>query len=355
VDQRRALSILLVSRHLPEPQGTAAGRVLLATGTGLLADGHRLRVVSWGPRPPAGPLPDWCEWRPVPAGGWAAHVRALTRPRRGSADLRLEHDGVDLVLADDPVSFAAVEQLQPAAVTVHYSTALDVAALRRLRPAQLQDIRGERYATSRAAAVLAYSSRVATRLGGTAVPMPFAVPERTLPPVAEPVVGLLADMRWPPNRAAVRTLLRAWPAVRRRVPGARLVLAGRGLPVAAERDGVQLLGWVGDSEEVLGRLAVLAFPCPRTSGPKVKVLEAMAAGVAVATSPAGVEGLDLPPTAAFVGTDAVATVVAALTAPMDRAGRARGARPPPAAVVRAHSPVPAARAKLAALQPLLAG
>jgi len=73
---------------------------------------------------------------------------------------------------------------------------------------------------------------------------------------------------------------------------------------------------------------VLVFPLRRGSGMKVKVLEAMASGVPVVTTPAGAEGID-PSDGVVVHTDpdALAAAAAELLADKDarkqRGGAAR--------------------------------
>jgi glycosyltransferase involved in cell wall biosynthesis len=195
--------------------------------------------------------------------------------------------------------------------------------------------------------VLAYSDRVAAWVGGTAVPIAVPVPELPLPLVDEPVAAVVADWRWAPNAAALGTLLALWPQVRRAVPAARLLVAGRGSAQVGTVAGVQVLGEVSRLVDVLSRTAVLGFPCPPTSGPKVKVLEAAAHGVCVVTTAAGAEGVG---TDALVVSDAAgfaAALIAVLRDPGVRADRARQARVDVAAV---HAPRPAARARQAALE-----
>ncbi|MCW2543245.1 MAG: hypothetical protein JWM40_797, partial [Frankiales bacterium] len=112
----------LLSRHLPQAQGTAAGRVLLATGEGLVAEGVELAVTSWSPNPPTGPLPSWCTWTPLPEEpAWVTRRRALLRPRSDVERLGWWPEGI--AVADDPLSAAAL----PAGgiATMHYATALD--------------------------------------------------------------------------------------------------------------------------------------------------------------------------------------------------------------------------------------
>jgi len=75
----------------------------------------------------------------------------------------------------------------------------------------VQDLRLERRAAREASTVLAYSERVAAAVGHGAVVVPAAlrVPAEALPPVDEPVAGVIARWGWPPNKAMLRELLAA--------------------------------------------------------------------------------------------------------------------------------------------------
>jgi glycosyltransferase involved in cell wall biosynthesis len=114
---------------------------------------------------------------------------------------------------------------------------------------------------------------------------------RRAPLDGPPVAGIIGTAAWPPTAAAMRELVTdVWPRVR--VPGAELLVAGRGtdaLGLAA--DGVRVLGEVPSASEFFDRLSVLLFPLRRGSGMKVKTLEALASGVPVVTSAAGAEGI----------------------------------------------------------------
>jgi glycosyltransferase involved in cell wall biosynthesis len=103
------------------------------------------------------------------------------------------------------------------------------------------------------------------------------------------------------------------------VPGAELVVAGRG----TERFGG--LGEVESAREVFQRFSLLLFPLPRGSGMKVKVLEAIASGVPVVTTPAGAEGIE-PSDGVVVETEPRALAAAAAELLSDeQARRERGA------------------------------
>jgi glycosyltransferase involved in cell wall biosynthesis len=109
-----------------------------------------------------------------------------------------------------------------------------------------------------------------------------------------PRAGIIGSATWPPTAAAMKRLVhRVWPLVGRRVPEARLAVAGRGTEALGlnELDRVDFAGEVPMSSEFLSQLSVLLFPLERGSGMKVKVLEALACGVPVVTTPAGAEGI----------------------------------------------------------------
>jgi hypothetical protein len=340
----------IVTDHLPEPEGSATGRALLALCEGLLGDGHGVDVWSWRVTPPTGELPSWCTWRPLQHGSrLGGHLRALHDPRGEAGRQAWAPAEGAVALADTPVSFSAVARFPHSAVTFHYLTRLDRGAVGGWSPSDVQDVRNERRAVRRAAGVHALSARVARSLGprAVAVPIGYPLPAEPVPAVTAPVATMIADWDWPPNRAALATTLAAWPAVRARVPGAELLIAGRGTSSIGTLAGVTVLGPVARVVDVLSRTGVLAFPCPPSSGPKVKVLEALAHGVPVLTTSYGVEGLEVGPDDVAVTTaDAYAADLAALLAdPERRAGLAEAGR---AAAVAGHAPAVAARARVAA-------
>lgn len=348
------MKLAIVSRHLPEPEGTASGRALWAVCLGLIREGHQVEVCSWWPDPPPGQLPPWCLWRPVPPEAWVrTKARALVRPRWDVTRIDWEPPADAVAVADDSLSFPAVARSRPSVLTQHHLSTLDAAALGRRTPGDHQDIRAQRRNSRAADLVLAYSERVAWALGAPALPIPIAYepPPEPIPPAAAPVAALVANWDWPPNRAALGRLLQAWPLVRDRVPGAELLLAGRNFERAGigTLPGVQALGPVGRSVDVLSRAAVLAFPCPPSSGPKMKVLEALALGLPVVTTPAGAEGVAADPGDGLIVAPPARFADALAAALVDDAARARlGARGREALLLH-HAPVPAARARVAAL------
>jgi glycosyltransferase involved in cell wall biosynthesis len=113
-------------------------------------------------------------------------------------------------------------------------------------------------------------------------------------------VGLIAGMRWEHSRqAAVRLLSDIWPAIHRRVPAARLLIAGWGaadvLAGHRHQPGVEILQDVPDAAQFFRRCSLLAYPLPFGGGLKGKILESMAYGVPVVTTTAGMSGIDATP------------------------------------------------------------
>jgi glycosyltransferase involved in cell wall biosynthesis len=111
----------------------------------------------------------------------------------------------------------------------------------------------------------------------------------------------LGSLEWRPNLDAVGVLLdRVFPAVRRQFPAARLCLVGRNPPPAlVERvrglEGVELHANVADVRPYLGGCGVMAVPLRIGGGSRLKILEALAAGLPVVSTRVGAEGLCLQP------------------------------------------------------------
>jgi polysaccharide biosynthesis protein PslH len=115
--------------------------------------------------------------------------------------------------------------------------------------------------------------------------------------VAEPVVGLIGSMHWEPSRSAAERLInRIWPLVKKRVPGAKLRIAGwnaaRYLSKYATGNDITLSENLAHPTEFFSSVAAMVYAPTSGSGMKVKVMESMAYGVPVVTTWEGVEGFD---------------------------------------------------------------
>lgn len=102
-----------------------------------------------------------------------------------------------------------------------------------------------------------------------------------------------------PNLDAIRQLLDLiLPAVRAKRPAAKLTIVGRNPPVwlrqrLASTPQVEIHADVADVRPYLARASLLAVPLRIGSGSRLKILEALAAGVPVVSTALGAEGLTL--------------------------------------------------------------
>jgi glycosyltransferase involved in cell wall biosynthesis len=128
----------------------------------------------------------------------------------------------------------------------------------------------------------------------------------------------LGSLEWRPNLDAVGLLLdRVLPEVLAREPSARLSLVGRNpLPALVRRvqgmDRVELHANVADVRPFLGQCGVMAVPLRIGGGSRLKILEALAAGLPVVSTQVGAEGLCLRGGADLVVVPDVAQMAPAL-------------------------------------------
>jgi glycosyltransferase involved in cell wall biosynthesis len=296
---------------------------------------------------------------PEPA-GLRPRLRSLTRPLAGLAEtefaarVREAAGAADLLhLEEIPTARLGDGLALPAVAHLHYLVRRDRAfgpPWRRQFRHVLELARAERGAIRRHRFLLASSPVVAselrrrTRSGTEVVVAPLCL-ERDRPLASldgPPVAGLIGSAAWPPTAASIGRLVSdVWPLVRRLAPEARLVVAGRGTTSLVEDgNGVEALGEVPSSGAYLRSLSVLLFPLERGSGMKVKVLESIASGLPVVTTPAGAEGIEAGD-GVVVETEPerlAAAAAAILRDPAERRERGAAGR---AAFERAYTPIPA--------------
>jgi glycosyltransferase involved in cell wall biosynthesis len=115
-----------------------------------------------------------------------------------------------------------------------------------------------------------------------------------------PIVALVGSWEWAPNVDGARTFLeRGWDRVRSRVGGVRLRVVGKRMPrelaQLARRVGAEAVGYVEDMTIEFAQASVLVVPLWMGAGVRVKIVEALAARLPVATTTLGAEGLGLEP------------------------------------------------------------
>jgi glycosyltransferase involved in cell wall biosynthesis len=313
------LRVLVVLPHPPLPEGGAAARCAIALLRGLVGQGVRVRALAANlGSAPLDTLPRGLPVEVIPIevpSSWQARRDRLLRPNgllRGEPfagrlrELAREADIVHFVEPQAAVTMGLVER--PALVQIHFLTRRDRAIgvpWRRDSRIAIELLRAERSVCKQARWILANSTEVADELAQASPHAHVGVAPLALDPafylpratVANPTVGLIGTARWTPTARAVERLLRdVWPLVLERRPHTQLLLAGLGMERSAfshlpEHPGVRWLGRVSSATDFLREVGVVLYPLTAGSGAKVKVLEALALGIPVVTTPDGAEGL----------------------------------------------------------------
>jgi len=360
------MKVVVVLTQPPLLEGGAPGRCAVGLLRGLRA--HGVAVVALAARQhfaAPGEPPDDLPVRTVPlqpqAPGWRARARRLRRPggdlardplvslaRDAAADADVLH------LEETESAWCDVGTLVPSLVHVHY-------LIRRDRPwsppwrqggrfllemelAERAAIRRHRYLVASSPLIADELRRRAPEADIVLAPLsldPSHYPQASLD--GPPTAGLIGTAAWPPTAAAARRLAaRVWPRVR--VRDAQLCVAGRGMDELGlpSGPGLTVTGEVHSSASFLAELSLLLYPLARGSGVKVKVLEAIACGVPVVTTPAGAEGIEAGEGVIVAETDEDLAAAAAvlLSDSGERRERGDAAR---AAFLERYAPEPATR------------
>lgn len=115
----------------------------------------------------------------------------------------------------------------------------------------------------------------------------------------------VGNFTWLPNREAADELLRhIWPVILNHHRDAHLTIAGRhipaGLKALAVDAGVTIIEDADNIVDIYHDADVLLAPHEISGGTKYKILEAMASGLPVVTSPHGVAGIAAEPDVHFI-------------------------------------------------------
>jgi glycosyltransferase involved in cell wall biosynthesis len=113
---------------------------------------------------------------------------------------------------------------------------------------------------------------------------------------APPTVVFTGALSYAPNAEAVRWLLdEIAPELTKLLPDARILVVGKGAPAAllarARPPRVEFTGWVEDVRPYVAQADVCVVPIRVGGGTRIKILEAMAAGVPVVSTRVGAEGI----------------------------------------------------------------
>lgn len=310
--------LLVVLHEPPLQEGRGAGRLVLAMARGLASHGVHVELLAARQTfaasgdPPEDLSVEVVDVSPE-APGWRSRLKRLRRPvgqvarsSFGDRVRELAHNADVLQLEEVNTAWCSEHIELPSVLRLHYLVRWD----RSLGPPWRRSFRhvlefelAERTAIRRHQSFVTASPRVASELrrrrpSAEVEVVPVCLDPRDYPAApldGPPVAGLVGMAAWPPTRNAVERLLgQVWPEVRRRLPDARLVIAGRGMDelVQDPGEGVEVLGEVPSAVGFLRGLSLLLYPLDRGSGIKVKTLEAIAVGLPVVTTALGAEGID---------------------------------------------------------------
>jgi polysaccharide biosynthesis protein PslH len=361
------MKVLVVLTQPPLLEGGAPGKCAVGLLRGLRA--HGVEVTALAARQPfavPGDVPADLPVEVIPVlpepKGLRFHLSRLRRPRgelgRGpfAARVREAASWMDTVHLEETETVWSGEGVTaPSLIHLHYLVLRDRPLgwpwQRQFRTtvefalAERAARRRHRYLVASSPLVAEALRRVATRAEVVLAPLSLDPGHYTPAPLdGPPTIGIVGTGSWPPTAAAIRRLAeRVWPEVRRRMPEARLRIAGRRLhhvPGLATAAGVELLGEVPSAARFLQGLSLMLYPLDRGSGVKVKVVEAMASGVPVVTTPAGTEGIEAGDgvVVAREDSDLAGAAVDILADPLARRERGAAAR---RAFMRRHAPRPA--------------
>jgi glycosyltransferase involved in cell wall biosynthesis len=110
-------------------------------------------------------------------------------------------------------------------------------------------------------------------------------------------VVFVGALDWPPNADAVRWFrAKVWTRITQEEPTARWIVVGKKPPAdllhwPEEDRNIEVTGFVDDVRAHLQRASVVVVPLRSGGGMRLKILEAMAAGKAVVSTPMGAEGI----------------------------------------------------------------
>jgi glycosyltransferase involved in cell wall biosynthesis len=106
----------------------------------------------------------------------------------------------------------------------------------------------------------------------------------------------IGAMDWIPNKEGVKWFLtEAWPRIHKAVPKFEFYFAGRKMPgefTQMNVEGVHCLAEVENAADFIADKKILIVPISSAGGIRVKILEAMAAGKIVISTPYGIKGIE---------------------------------------------------------------
>lgn len=108
----------------------------------------------------------------------------------------------------------------------------------------------------------------------------------------------LGSMDWMPNQEAMKWFIeQVWLEQWEKYPDLHFYLAGRNIPVSFfdynNQSNIRVLGEIDDAIDFINSKAIMVVPLFSGSGIRVKILEGMALGKCIISTPLGAQGIDV--------------------------------------------------------------
>lgn len=120
--------------------------------------------------------------------------------------------------------------------------------------------------------------------------------ERKWPPK---VLYGVSNFEWLQNQEASEILIKKiWPKIKKDVPNAKVWIVGREIPEWIKRlsesdESIEITENIPDARDAYGSASIMVAPIKGAGGTRLKILEAMAAGLPVVSTSIGVAGLNI--------------------------------------------------------------
>lgn len=126
----------------------------------------------------------------------------------------------------------------------------------------------------------------------------------TLVPTAKnleyPSLFHIGSLEWVPNQEGLLWFIdKCWPEIHKQHPDLKFYIAGRNAPEWLVRKlrqpNIVFLGEIADAYEFMNSKSVMVVPLFSGSGMRIKIIEGMALGKSIVTTPIGTEGISTTP------------------------------------------------------------
>ena len=146
-----------------------------------------------------------------------------------------------------------------------------------------------------------YFHHIVPQTAGINIPFGFNLDEYIVDddyiPSQEPSLFHIGSMDWLPNIEGIEWFLNeVWPLVIEKHPHIQFVIAGRNIPESFSKfksKNFTIAGEVPDAKKFILAHDIMIVPLHSGSGVRIKIIEAMALGKTIITTPVGAEGLDV--------------------------------------------------------------